>query len=268
MRATLKRALLSAALAVLALAALSASQPKAASAARIEGVDVSRFNGKVDWDRVAGSGIRFAFIAAGRGSGGDCSVKAGQCGGDPLFERNRRRARAAGIRVGAYHRAFVNGGTSPERARADALAEARVFLAQVGDLRGGELLPALDLETPFGRLDPARLRLWARVWLHKVGGHLSVRPLIYTNGTSWAATGDTTDFARAGHRLWVANWGVSAPAVPAGGWAGRGWSVWQFTSSGHVAGISGRVDMNRLGARLSSISVPKRGSRTSAKVDR
>ena len=268
MPATLTRALLVAAPAILAAAALTASQPAAAGSAGIRGVDVSRFNGKVDWGRVAESGVSFAFIAASRGSGGDCTLKPGECGADPQFERNRRRARAAGIRIGAYHRAFVNGASSPERARADAIGEAGLFVAQVGELRGGELLPALDLETPFRRLDPARVRLWARTWLRKVRKRLGVRPLIYTNGSSWALTGDTAEFALAGHRLWVANWGVSSPGVPAGDWAGRGWSVWQYTSSGRVGGIAGRVDLNRLGARFRAISVPKRGSRTSAKVGR
>jgi GH25 family lysozyme M1 (1,4-beta-N-acetylmuramidase) len=43
--------------------------------------------------------------------------------------------------------------------------------------------------------------------------------------------------------------------VPAGNWARRGDSVWQYTSSGSVAGISGRVDMDRLGKGLAKITV-------------
>jgi GH25 family lysozyme M1 (1,4-beta-N-acetylmuramidase) len=53
----------------------------------------------------------------------------------------------------------------------------------------------------------------------------------------------------------VANWEVRAPSVPADNWGGRGWSIWQFTNSGRVAGISGRVDRNRLRVRFSRISV-------------
>jgi GH25 family lysozyme M1 (1,4-beta-N-acetylmuramidase) len=53
----------------------------------------------------------------------------------------------------------------------------------------------------------------------------------------------------------VAEWGVSRPSVPANNWAGRGYSVWQYTSSGSVPGISGRVDLDRLGKRLGKITV-------------
>ena len=59
---------------------------------------------------------------------------------------------------------------------------------------------------------------------------LGAQPVIYTNHSSWQATGNTLRSARDGHLLWVANWGVSEPLVPAGNWDGRGWEVWQFTS--------------------------------------
>ena len=241
------------------MAALSAAMLLlcAPAAASPVGVDVSRFNGKVDWDRAA-AGIRFAYLAASRGSGGDCTVKPAQCGADPEYERNRRRAKAAGVRVGAYHRAFVNGAASPELARADSLREADLFIGQVGELRRGELLPALDLETPFGALEPDRLRLWTRTWLRRVQKRLSARPLIYTNATSWQATGDTAEFARAGNRLWIAEWGVDRPGVPASNWAGRGFAVWQFTNRGQVSGIRKRVDMDLLGVRFRAISVHAR----------
>ena len=59
--------------------------------------------------------------------------------------------------------------------------------------------------------------------------------------------GDTDWFARNGYSvLWIANWTTaSQPAVPAGGWAGNGWSFWQHSSSGVVPGISGAVDLDR-----------------------
>jgi GH25 family lysozyme M1 (1,4-beta-N-acetylmuramidase) len=53
----------------------------------------------------------------------------------------------------------------------------------------------------------------------------------------------------------VAHWDVSRPSVPARNWAGHGYSVWQYTSSGHLPGISGRVDMDRLGTGLAKITV-------------
>lgn len=216
------------------------------------GVDVSRFNGQIDWERVAGTDVRFAFIAASRGRGDDCAVAATSCGGDPNYDANHAGARAAGLVVGPYHRAFVAGGGRNELI-ADARAEADTFIASVGSLRRKDLSPALDVETPFDVAGPEALKTWIRTWTKRVRKRLGRRPLIYTNATSWAATGDTREFAKRGHRLWVANWGVSSPAVPAGDWAGRGWSLWQFTSSGRVAGIKGRVDLNRMRVRYSRL---------------
>jgi GH25 family lysozyme M1 (1,4-beta-N-acetylmuramidase) len=245
------RALLIASLLTLGLAAWAGP---AHAGTKAMGIDVSRFQGAIDWPSVAGSGIRFAFVQASRGSGADCTVKPAQCGPDPYFATNRLAAESARIRVGAYHRAFASGGTAAD-ARADALAEADVFLAQVGSLQPGELIPALDAETPFTGMTSNSLRTWVRVWVKRVGRQLGRKPMIYTNASSWSATGNTTEFAKAKYPLWVADWGVSRPAVPAGNWAGRGYTVWQFTSSGSVSGISGRVDMDRLGKGLAKITV-------------
>jgi lysozyme len=237
-----------------ALALMAAAAGPASAGTKAIGVDVSRFQGSIDWPSVAGSGIRFAFVQASRGSGADCTVKPAQCGPDPFFATNRGAAEASGIRVGAYHRAFAAGATLAE-ARADAIAESDVFLAQVGSLQRGELVPVIDVEAPFTGMTATSLRAWVRVWVKRVNKRLGRKPMIYTNATSWAATGNTTEFAKARYPLWVAEWGVSHPTVPAANWAGRGYSVWQFTSSGKVPGISGRVDMDRLGKGLAKITV-------------
>jgi lysozyme len=244
-----------AAAATLVCATLAAQAPTPASAGtRAIGIDVSRFQKTIDWPSVAAAGVRFAFVQASRGSGADCTTKPEQCGADPYFAANRPAAEATGIRVGAYHRAFASGGTVAD-ARADAVAESDVFLAAVGTLQAGELLPVLDVETPFTGMTAATLRTWIRVFVKRVNKRLGHKPMIYTNATSWAATGNTTEFARAKYPLWIAEYGVSRPGVPAGNWAGHGYSVWQYTSSGSVAGISGHVDMDRLGTGLAKITV-------------
>lgn len=234
--------------------ALAGGASPASAGTKAMGIDVSRFQRVIDWPSVAGSGIRFAFVQASRGSGADCTVKPAQCGPDPYFATNRLAAESAGIRVGAYHRAFASGGTAAD-ARADAIAEADVFLAQVGSLQRGELVPVLDAESPFTGMTATSLRTWIRVWVKRVGRRLGRKPMIYTNATSWALTGNTAEFAKARYPLWVAEWGVSRPTVPANNWAGRGYSVWQFTSSGRVPGISGRVDRDRLGKGLAKITI-------------
>jgi lysozyme len=223
----------------------------------IRGIDVSRFNGEIDWQQVGETKIRFAYLQASRGSGRDCMVAPAECGRDRTYRSNLRGARANGIRVGAYHRAFA-AGRSRAKAKSDARAEAKVFIRRVGKLRSRDLLPALDVETPFKNLSQVRLRLWIKVWTQRVERRLGAKPIIYTNHSSWQATGDTRRFARRGHQLWVANYNVRSPLVPARNWNGRGWKIWQFTSTGRVRGINGNVDKNRLEGGLGKITVGPR----------
>lgn len=246
-------------LAAAAIVALGSAAPSPAPAAPA-GIDVSRFEGPIGWARTAAAGVDFAFVQASRGSGADCSVKPNRCGADPRYAYNRLRAREEGIRVGPYHRAFVNG-ASLYAAKRDARREAALFAAQVGSLQRGDLLPVLDFEAPFGGLDPRRLRGWVRTWLAQAELRLGVKPMIYTNLSSWRATGDTAAFALAGHRLWVANWGVDLPLVPADDWAGQGWSVWQYTNRGRVDGVRGRVSLDRLGVPLRRLAAGGGGAR-------
>lgn len=218
------------------------------------GVDVSRFNEEINWEKVAGAEVRFAFIQASRGNGSDCTVEPARCGRDRHYRQNYNRARRAGIRVGAYHRAFAEG-ASLQEARADARHEAEVFIREVGSLRRGNLIPALDVERPYRGLTSYRLRAWIHAWLAKVERRLGAKPMIYTSLYMWGPTRDRGGFALAGHPLWVANWQVRTPAVPASNWGGRGWSVWQYTSSGRVNGVNGNVDKNRLGVPIGEITV-------------
>ena len=239
------RAVLAALLGLALLPAPAAAKPK-----HVRGIDVSRFQGHIAWKQVGRTQLRFAFVQASRGSGDDCLLAPDACGPDPYYLRNYELARAEGLRVGADHRAFASDpGTEVSGiagAKRDARVEANVFAAAVGRIRGRDLLPVLDLETPFTNLDEPELRAWVRAWLARVERKLAVKPIIYTNDSSWQATGNTTAFALEGHPLWVANFDVPSPLVPAANWAGRGWSIWQYTSSGRVPGIAGNVDRNKL----------------------
>lgn len=234
-----------AATSVVILASLASAPTSVAATKNVRGIDVSRFQEQIAWKQVGSTQIEFAFIQASRGSGGDCLVVPEECGADPYYERNYRAARAEGIRVGAYHRAFASG-PGPEAAKEDARAEANLFIAEVGQLRGRDLLPVLDVETPFTDLDEPSLRAWVRAWLNRVERKLGQKGILYTNNSSWMQTGNTTSFALEGHPLWIANYDVPEPLVPAEYWAGKGWSIWQYTSSAHVRGITGSVDKNRL----------------------
>jgi GH25 family lysozyme M1 (1,4-beta-N-acetylmuramidase) len=197
----------------------------------LEGIDVSYHQGMIDWGRVAGTGKRFAFVRA----------TAGTLTADTMYAANRSGSRAAGLTMGSYHYA------NPDGAANDATNEASWFL-QHATIASGDLRPVLDLEVSNG-LGSAALIAWAQTWLSNVHQATGVRPIIYTNAGFWSSSMAGTDwFARNGYAvLWIAHWtSASQPTVPAGDWAGNGWTIWQYSSTGSVPGISGAVDLDRI----------------------
>jgi GH25 family lysozyme M1 (1,4-beta-N-acetylmuramidase) len=205
----------------------------------VPGIDVSHWQGPIGWAKVAGDGKRFAFLKA---TDDVHDV-------DPTFAANRADARAAGLSVGAYHFA------RPDPSPGDARREARFFVS-VADPQPGDLLPVLDIETSRD-LNHGEVTAWARTWVAVVRRLTGVTPLVYTSPYGWATrTGDTPLLARDGAPLWVAHWGVPSPTVPADDWDGRGWLVWQYSSTGHVPGISGNADLDRVaGTDLGAVTI-------------
>jgi GH25 family lysozyme M1 (1,4-beta-N-acetylmuramidase) len=195
-----------------------------------EGIDVSHYQNAIDWTQVAAAGKRFAFMKASEGT---TLV-------DETYSTNRAQAKAVGLYVGAYH--FARPGPD----LGSAVAEADYFLA-MSQLEAGDLVPVLDLEDT-GGLSPADLQVWVQAYLERIYERTGVHGLIYTSPTFWQnAMGDTAWFAMNGYPMvWVAHWTTGpAPIVPAGNWGGDGWTFWQYSSSGSVPGISGRVDLDR-----------------------
>jgi len=200
------------------------------AAAFVDGIDVSYHQGAIDWSRVAGAGKRFAFLRA----------SAGTLTADSAYAAYRDGARAAGLTIGSYH--FANPDTAPN----DAANEAAWFLRNA-TIASGDIVPVLDLEVSNG-LDAAALLTWAQTWVAQVEGATGVKPLIYTTPSFWSGSMANTDwFARNGNSLWIAHWtAATQPTVPAGNWAGQGWSAWQHSSTGSVPGIAGAVDLDRI----------------------
>lgn len=191
-----------------------------------EGIDVSHWQGAIDWAQVKASGKKFVIAKATEGVGHK----------DDRYERNKAGARAQGLKLGAYHFAQpVN----------DPIREADWFVDNSGYERG-MLIPTLDLERTGGR-SATGLTNWTKAWLGRVYERLGVRAMIYAAPSFWRTNlNDTRWFADNGYAiLWVAHWGVTSPSVPGSNWGGRSWTFWQYTSDGTVPGISGRVDLNR-----------------------
>ena len=204
------------------------------------GIDVSHYQGRIEWSRVAASGTRFVFAKATEGRNYL----------DPTYLENKAGAEAHGIAFGAYHFATPDGG------RVDAIREANHFVDEAR-LRPGNLLPVLDLETT-GGLNHEQLTRWILTWLRQVRDRLGVDPIVYTSPLGWEIrVGDTAAVARAGfEHLWVAHWGVDEPEVPASRWDGHGWTFWQRSACGAIPGIDGCVDVDVAGRSLDVTTIP------------
>lgn len=195
----------------------------------LPGIDVSHYQGTINWTRVASDGIRFAFAKASEGLNYV----------DPTYATNRDGAIAAGLVVGAYHFARPD----LHSTMAGAIAEADHFV-DTALPAAGNVLPVLDLERD-GDLSPAQLTAWELSFLGEVLARTGVHALVYTSPNHWEnGLGDTTEIAEAGYPLWIAHWNVSAPRVPAEDWVGRSWTFWQYSDCGRVPGIDGCVDVD------------------------
>ena len=181
----------------------------------VHGIDVSAYQGRIDWPEVARHRVHFAFIKASEGA----TLR------DARFERNWRGARAAGILSGAYHY------FQPNR---DGSQQAALFIATV-PLRPGDLPPVLDVEaTRFH--DVAELRREVRQWLELVQAHYQARPILYSNYAFYRRylAGHFDDYP-----LWLAHYEVERPSLPA-----ERWIIWQHSDEAYVPGIRGMVDFN------------------------
>ena len=205
------------------------SQPAPPPVGLLPGLDVSRWQTTINWPQVAASGERFVVMKATEGTEYV----------DPMYATNRAGAMGAGIPMAAYHFA------SPDASPNEAVIEADHYVAVAG-LTAGNLLPALDLEQTGGLSVPA-LQVWVRSWLDEVTAQLGIAPMIYVSPSFWMTSmGNDTSIPQAGYKvLWIANWAVSSPTVPAANWSGYGWTFWQYTNCGTVAGITtGCVDLD------------------------
>ena len=190
----------------------------------VHGIDVSKYQGNIDWGAVGSSGVQFAWIKSTEG--GDRI--------DSKFQENWEAAKAAGIPRGAYH--FVYWCRSPEE-------QMRWFEANVPN-DPDMLPPVLDVElTPTS--PTCKRTLYRdetiremRVMLQEMERYYGRKPVIYSTVDFYAgilAGGALDDFP-----IWVR----STKYNPSVRYAGRKWHFWQYQSDAHIAGIRGRVDRN------------------------
>jgi len=189
----------------------------------VHGIDVSKWNGEIDWPAVRRSGVAFAFIKATEGSDRL----------DSRFADYWRGAKAAGIAHAPYHFYYFC---------STADAQADWFIANVPK-EASMLPPVLDAEwnsaSPTCRTRPPadEVRTAMQRFMDRIEAHYGKRPIIYT----------TVDFHRdnlVGHFGDYHFWLRSVAAHPENIYPARRWAFWQYTSTGVVPGVAGDTDIN------------------------
>ena len=234
-----------AAVVVLAASVFAGASGAATDSTHAKGIDVSNWNGTINWTKVANGGYRFAIAKATEATNFE----------DSTYAANRSGSEAAGLVFGAYHFARPSG-SSLAAVTSSAIAQADYFLA-FATPQPGELAPVLDLEAT-GKLSPRLLAAWTVAWAQEVYARLGVHPLVYSSPAFWQEyLGDSTAIAAAGTPLWIAHWTTaSQPWVPAQDWNGQGWTFWQWTDCVSVPGVAHCVDGDRMhGASPASIAI-------------
>jgi GH25 family lysozyme M1 (1,4-beta-N-acetylmuramidase) len=196
----------------------------------VKGIDVSYYQGSIDWAAVAGDGVQYAFIRVSDGLG---TI-------DPKFETYWADSRASGIYHGAYQ--FF-------RPSDDPIAQADLLLSKIGNqIAADDLPPVLDVEATDG-LGAAAVAAGVHAWVQHVGAALGRPPIIYTGKYFWQdSVGDADETASP---LWHAQYTSAACPNIADAWPD--WAFWQYTSTGSVAGIGGNVDTDRWNGDLASL---------------
>ena len=193
-----------------------------------KGIDVSEYQGTVDWSAVKADGIDFAIIRATDGTG---TI-------DSQFATNWAAAKSAGVIRGAYQ--FFR----PEE---DGAAQADLLLSKMGTLDPGDIPPTLDVEVTDSQTDAHILAAIAN-WRAEIKSAIGREPIIYTSPGFW----DGLSGAPAEpETLWEAHWtSANNPDPLPSSWTA--YYFWQWSDSGSVANLS-PVDLDRFHGDLAAL---------------
>ncbi|MDE5697977.1 MAG: glycoside hydrolase family 25 protein [Lachnospiraceae bacterium] len=206
-------------------ALLDMEEDERANAVKL-GIDVSKWNGEIDWEIVKAEGVDFAIIRCGyRGSSSGWLIE------DPYFYKNLTGAKKAGIKVGLY---FFTQATN----LVEAVEEASMVVSLLGDTEI-DYPVFIDTEGAGGNgradnLDPATRTAVVNAFCQTIQ-NAGLDAGVYS-GRNWFYNNLVVDEMDAPN-VWLAEY-RQTPL-----YEGR-YDMWQYTSSGSVAGIEGRVDLN------------------------
>lgn len=205
----------------------------------LAGIDVSKYQGNVDWDKVKNTGIDFVIIRAGYGKYSNQK--------DPKFDTNIKGAYEAGIRnIGVYHFSYADN-------VADAKIEAQVCLKWVEPYKKMITLPIwFDQEYTQDILNATKtVRTNCCIEFCKAIHNAGYRTGLYAS-KDWFENKITASSLPSYCENWVAQY---ASACTYKG----DYVVWQYSSTGKVNGIQGNVDMNKAKASLIKASASQEG---------
>ncbi|KAH9066216.1 glycoside hydrolase family 25 protein [Lactarius vividus] len=194
------------------------------------GIDVSNWQGTLNWATIKSQGVQFAYIKATEGT---TYI-------DPYFDHNYVGATNNGIIRGAYH--FAHPGSS------SGATQANYFLAHGGGWSGdGITLPgAVDLEGDCSGLTHAQMVTWIKDFSNTYHSKTTRYPVIYTTTSWWTScTGNSASFGTT-NPLWIAHWASSIGTLPAG------WSFttfWQYADSGSHPGDQDKFNGDAAGLK-------------------
>ncbi len=197
------------------------------SQVRHRGIDVSKFQGNINWSKVAkDSTIRFVYIRATEGT----TIQ------DPYYRANVKGARKAGLLVGSYH-VYSSKTTAYQQ-----MANIRKMVKKTDQ----DLAPVLDIEGHHaGRLYMERVDKLLELMHNEYG----VRPVIYTSERVYKLHFSGKKYSK--YHIFIANYR---------GYPTTRFTLWQYTETGHCPGISGYVDFIRIHRNhlLSDVMIPKK----------
>lgn len=219
-RLTGAAAVLLACIAALVFAALVPARAIPPSGGRqYRGIDISEFQGEIDFEEVRRSEIEAVYIRVGAGEYTD-----------EYFAENYERAKAAGLKIGFYH--YVTARSVDEGRR-----QAR-FFASLAAGREPDMRLAMDFEY-FGSLSVSQINAISEAYLDELTALTRREAVIYSD-----LSNARNIFSRAlaeKYPLWAAQYGADEPSAN-GKW--REWVGFQYTDEGRVGGIYGNVDRN------------------------
>ena len=185
-----------------------------------KGIDVSKWNGNINWDKVKSAGINFAIVREGYGKRDPRQV-------DKKFKDNINGAKSVGIHTSVYHYSYAD---SVE----DAINEARFCLENIEGFKL-EYPIIIDVE------DKEQLKLNNRQRTDIVKAFCSeiekhgYYAMFYCN-LNWLNNYLLKDELLPKYDLWLAQWNIDKPSCTCG--------IWQHSSTGKIDGIDGNVDLD------------------------